>query len=246
MATKYTAEVSRILTRAREERNFPWRWIVDNTRGVEGGGGWDNLEEFGEAMAAQYRKNLWLAQDTRVELWSEKSTVKGLLAPIIRRYQIPFRIMRGFASASEAKDVSDQIEYTVGEGKDFVALYIGDWDPSGLFMSECDLPNRLERYGDGAQFTIRRITLIEDDLAGLPSFPLESKRGDPRFEWYRRNYHPSVCWEVDALNPNTLRERVEDAILDYIDIEAWKRVEQIEQAERESIRHFANQLKALR
>jgi hypothetical protein len=28
MADKYVAEVSRILTRAREEREFPWRWIV--------------------------------------------------------------------------------------------------------------------------------------------------------------------------------------------------------------------------
>ena len=28
-----------------------------------------------------------------------------------------------------------------------VALYIGDWDPSGLYMSEVDLPTRLARYG---------------------------------------------------------------------------------------------------
>jgi hypothetical protein len=32
------------------------------------------------------------------------------------------------------------------EGKDFVALYVGDWDPSGLHMSEVDLPERLQRY----------------------------------------------------------------------------------------------------
>jgi hypothetical protein len=245
MATKYTAEVSRILVKAREELGFPWRWIVDNTRGVEGGHGWDDLEEFGEAMAAQYRKNRWLDQDFHVELWSEKSTVKGLLSPVLDRYQIPFRPMRGFTSASDAKDVSNQIEYTVSHGKDFVALYCGDWDPSGLWMSERDLPERLERYGDGAQFTIRRIALIEDDLAGLPSFWLESKKGDPRYEWYRRNYHPSVCWEIDALNPNILRERVEDEIQSYIDDEKWDRAEQVEQAERESIRHFADALKSL-
>jgi hypothetical protein len=133
-----------------------------------------------------------------------------------------------------------------GEGKDFVALYIGDWDPSGLDMSVRDLPGRLERYGDGADFTIRRIALIEDDLAWLPSFSLESKKRDPRYEWYKRNYHPSVCWEIDALNPNDLRERVEDEILSYIDDEKWDRAELVEQAERESIQHFANQLKTLR
>ena len=83
-------------------------------------------------------------------------------------------------------DIADQITETVYvDEKAFVALYCGDWDPSGLDMSERDLPNRLVRYGDGAEFTLERIALIEDDLSGLPSFPLESKKDDPRYPWYR-------------------------------------------------------------
>ena len=246
MAKKHTAEVSRILVNAREDGDIPWEWIVDETRDLEGGGGWDSLEEFGEAMLSGYRKNRWLDQDTRVELWSEKGTVRGLLAPIIDRYQIPFRVMHGYSSATSVKDVSDVIESTVADSKDFVALYCGDWDPSGLDMSERDLPKRLEAYGDGADFTLRRIALIEDDLDELPSFPLESKKDDPRFPWYRETYDPDVCWELDAMSPVDLRERVEDEILSYIDQKLWQRADMVEQAERKSIKQFADTLKTLK
>jgi hypothetical protein len=245
MAEKHVAEVSRILVRAREEGDLPWEWIVDEGRGVEGGHGWDSLEQFGEAMLDHYRKNRWLDQDFHVELWSEKATVKGLLAPVIRRYQIPFRVMKGFVSASEAKEISNQIESVAAEGKEFVALYIGDWDPSGLCMSERDLPERLERYGDGSEFTIRRIALIEEDLAGLPSFPLETKKGDPRYNWYRKNHHPSVCWEIDAMSPVALRARVEAEIKSHIDADLWRRADEVERAERDSIREFVGNLKTL-
>jgi hypothetical protein len=253
MAKKFTGEISRILVKAREDGEIPWSWIVDETRDLEGGGGWNNLEEFGEAMLRGYRKNRWLDQDFRVELWSEKGTVRGLLAPVINRYQIPFRVMHGYSSATSVKDITNLIEEVVYGDQDFVALYVGDWDPSGLDMSERDLPARLERYlADSAyyfkngHFTLERIALVEGDLDGLPSFPLESKKDDPRYEWYRKNFHPDLAWELDALNPVDLRERVEEEIESYIDDDKWARAEQVEQAERESIRHFANQLKTLR
>ncbi len=246
MAKKHTAEVSRILVKAREDGDIPWSWIVDETREIEGGGGWDSLEEFGETWSTHYRKNRWVTQGTRVELWSEKGTVRGLLSRIFNRYQLPFRVMHGYSSASEVKVAACQIEETVSSGKGFYALYVGDWDPSGLDMSERDLPNRLERYGYGADFVLDRIALTEDDLAGLPSFPLETKKDDPRHAWYKANYDPDVCWEFDAMSPIALRERVEDEILSYIDDAAWARADMVEQAERESIRQYADMLKTLK
>ena len=246
MAKKFTGEISRILVNAREEGDIPWEWIVDETRDLEGGGGWSSLEAFGEAMFRQYRKNRWVDQDTRVELWSEKGTVRGLLDPVIRRYQIPFRVMHGYSSATSVNDIADQIADTVLEDKKFVALYCGDWDPSGLDMSEWDLPNRLKRYSGGTEFTLKRIALIAEDLPGLPDFPLESKKDDSRFDWYRRKFHPSKCWELDAMSPIDLRHRVEEEIKSWIDHVKWKRADVVEKAERESIREFASALKTLR
>jgi hypothetical protein len=44
------------------------------------------------------------------------------------------------------------------------------------------------------------------------------------------------CWELDALDPNTLRDIVREAIEVEIEPEAWDRCATIERAERESLR----------
>ena len=40
-------------------------------------------------------------------------------------------------------------------------FYVGDWDPSGLHMSEMDLPARLEGYG--ARVTLKRTVAVHAD-----------------------------------------------------------------------------------
>lgn len=49
-----------------------------------------------------------------------------------------------------------------------IALYVGDFDPSGMFMSEEDLPKHLAEYG-GSHITVQRIALLRPQLRGLPS-----------------------------------------------------------------------------
>jgi hypothetical protein len=168
----------------------------------------------------------WQDQPRLVEVWSEKGTVRGTLAPVLDQYGVTFRVMHGFGSAT--------VVHNVAEGTDDVlALYVGDWDPSGMYMSEVDLPVRLERYGGDAE--IERVALTGADIAGanLPSFLAATKRGDPRYTWFVRRHGPR-CWELDAMNPNDLRQRVADAIEENIDPDPWQRAELVERAERES------------
>ena len=68
----------------------------------------------------------------------------------------------------------------------------------------------------------------------MPFFPTDTKQRDPRFRWYRNRYGPR-CWELDALNPVVLRDRVRDAIDDRLDHDAWNRAEMVERAERDSL-----------
>ena len=88
-------------------------------------------------------------------------------------------------------------------------LYVGDFDPSGLFMSEEDLPARFAKY-DGDHIMLRRIALTAEQVTGLPSFPASDKRKDPRYKWFVAN-HGHLCWELDAMDPNALRDCVERA-----------------------------------
>jgi hypothetical protein len=101
-------------------------------------------------------------------------------------------------------------------------------------MSERDLPDRLEKY-DGDHVIVHRVALTEDQLADLPSFPATDKKYDPRYKWFIKNFGDQ-CWEIDALDPNVLRSCIEEEIKALIEPVAWKRCENINKAEKESLR----------
>jgi hypothetical protein len=190
-------------------------------------------------------------------VWSEKNTVEGTLRPVLEKYEVPFQVLHGWSGATP---VHDAAEANLCREQDTLILYVGDYDPSGMYMSEVDLPQRLCRYSshdpsakvDLAQarrelaalrLQIRRIALTKGDTIALgPSTrfpasdkgPKKDKQGDSRYEWFVRNYG-HWCWELDALSPNALRDRVERAIVAELDQEAWKRYVQVEQVEQEAI-----------
>jgi hypothetical protein len=166
----------RLLTIAREQGTIPWDWLVDESRSLERRAQWNDPWEFSHVWQ-QYRRDRWNDQPHRVEVWSEKGTVRGVLAPVLNEYGVGFRVMHGFTSATVAHDVAED-----NDGRPLIALYAGDWNPSGLCMSEVDLPARLERY-EGEHIEFRRIALQSGDLEGLTSFPAADKTRDPRYRW---------------------------------------------------------------
>jgi len=221
--------VYRLLKEAREEGRIPWDWIVDEAREFERTPSWNNPEEFARAASRQYRLDFWKQQPVRCEVWSEKGTLRGVLAPVLDQYGVGFRVMHGFSSATVVHDIADY-----DDGRSLIGLYVGDWDPSGLYMSERDLPDRLEKY-DGDHVEVDRIALTRDQTVGLPSFPATDKRKDPRYKWFAQNFGDQ-CWEIDALDPNILRARVEEEIKSLIEPEAWERCLRVTRAQQDSLR----------
>jgi hypothetical protein len=229
MASSEMQKVYRLLRIAREQGDIPWEWIVDETREFERTPTWDNPAEFARCAVRSYRLDSWRQQPVRCEVWSEKGTVRGVLGPVLDEYAVGFRVMHGFSSATAVYDVAQN-----GDGRPLIVLYVGDYDPSGLFMSEVDLPKRLSNY-EGDHVTLERIALTQDQVSGLPSFPASDKRKDPRHKWYVANYGKR-CWELDAMDPNDLRECVRDAITELIEPVAWERCEIVNRATQDSIR----------
>jgi hypothetical protein len=286
-----TDRVGRQLTDARFRGWIPHVWFVDETREPEGDPGWDDPAEFIATLRSAYRRNHWALQPRRVEVWSEKGTVRGTLAPVLERYGVIFRVMHGFTSTT---DVFTTDASLLRSRQPLVALYVGDFDGSGMYMSEVDLPGRLDShrkrevaldymrarsgYADdetllgawhrvtpkalvelGASLLesesgrvtpveIRRVALTLEDVLSLDLHPLPLRRrrpgktkGDPRYPWYVRTYVPLVgrrFWELDAMDPNLLRTRVEVAIRDLIDWPTWDRSVAAEEAEVESFRNL--------
>src|SRR5262249_32317220 len=112
--------------------------------------------------------------------------------------------------------------------------YVGDFDSSGLHMSEVDLPRRLAEYGAPGDPEFRIALTREDATDDLSSFSIDNKRGDPRWACFRDCYGDR-CWQIDALNPVALRERVEAAIVERLDLPTWTQYGEAERVERESI-----------
>ncbi len=77
---------------------------------------------------------------------SEKATIGGVIRPVLREYAVGFQVMHGYGSATSLHDLA-QDSTLDDQGRDLEILYIGDWDPSGMHMSEVDLPGRVARYG---------------------------------------------------------------------------------------------------
>ena len=235
-----TNKVSRLLTRAREDGVLHWDWVVDETRDAERISTWQDVAEFGETVKRAYRKNYWTAQPSWVEVWSEKGTVRGTLAPILNQYGLTFRVMHGHGSATAVHAAAEE---SWSSDKTMTVLYVGDRDPSGMHMSEIDLPDRLERYGGDVDLV--RVAIAEEDSnAKVPWFPTDDKAKDPRYKWYVENYG-TRCWELDALSPVVLRDRVENEILARMDSKAWEHSIKIEAAERESMKKVLATFKSI-
>jgi hypothetical protein len=229
MERKEMQRVYRLLKEAREQGRIPWDWIVDETRSIERVSTWDDPEDYAECVARSYRRDFWNQQPVRVQVWSEKGTVRGVLQPVLDHYAIGFNAVHGFNSATNAHNAAED-----DDGRELIVLYVGDYDPSGMFMSEQDLPNRLSEYG-GHHITVRRIALTPEQTRGLSSFPAADKCKDPRHEWFTKKYGKR-CWELDAMDPNDLRDCVEQEIEALIEPAAWARCEVINRAEQESLR----------
>jgi hypothetical protein len=71
----------------------------------------------------------------------EKGTVRGVLRPVLDELAVGFFPVHGFSSATAAHDLAMD-----DDGRDLILLYVGDYDPSGMFMSEQDLPARFAKY----------------------------------------------------------------------------------------------------
>lgn len=241
MGKKSTGAVGGQLVFAREHGLIPWTWIVDETRAAETVASWDNPEQIINSAVAQYRKDYWAMQPRRVEVWSEKGTIRGTVAPILKKYGVTFRVLHGYGSATSIHGIAEE---TQASEKPMSVFYIGDHDPSGRHMSEVDLPERLHRYGGSA--SIIRLALDDTDVTAdseLPWFPVGDKINDSRYQWFISRFGQR-CWEVDALPPPILRARLDTAIAAVLDLDAWQHAIRIEQAETESMKSIMGYFKS--
>src|SRR6516225_2845272 len=102
--------VYRLLRVARERDDIPWDWIVDETRELEIVSSWADPAAFVRTVSRAYRRDFWTHQPKRVEVWSEKGTVRGVLAPTLNEYGVGFRPVHGFSGATPVHEVAEDFD----------------------------------------------------------------------------------------------------------------------------------------
>jgi hypothetical protein len=231
--------LSRVLTRAREEDDIPFDWIVDRSRPIYAPSVFENVEDGIKALRDCYRKDYWQHQPFHCETWCEKDAVIGSIQPVTDDLGVTVRVGRGFNSATRVHEIAGLF---AAIRKPIRVFYLGDHDPSGRCI-EVELYRRALRYGS-REFDMKRLAIHAADITRFNLPPLRVKDSDSRAKMFRAE-HGSECVELDALPPDELRRRVREAIEGLLDVDAWNRALKVEKVERESIASIVARIRAL-
>jgi hypothetical protein len=128
MSVGSTQKVSRIMTEMRETGTLDWRLIVDGSRTIRRVALWRDPSAIIKRAVESYRRDNWQDQPAIVEVWSEKSTVEGVLEPVLDALGVAFRVLKGFGSFTSIMQAAAD-SAMLAQDRNAIVLYVGDWDP---------------------------------------------------------------------------------------------------------------------
>jgi hypothetical protein len=220
------AKVQHDLTLMRRAGELPYDWLADNTRWQRKPTTFNSVEEALQDTAKFYRKALWNDADSYVEVWLEKDALAGVVYPITDMYDVPPMVARGYASLSFLYSAAEYInELTVPAH----IYHLGDFDPSGVNAGE-KIEETLMEMAPDAEIYFERIAVTPEQIEhwDLPTRP--TKASDTRAKGFG-----DISVELDAIEPNRLRQIVQRAIEQHLPQHQFKVLKAAEESEREII-----------
>ena len=212
--------LSTLVSDARLSGMLDWEAIEDRIRVPVIPSEWSNIQDLVDSALYSYRLPRWKTQENYVELWVEKDALAGVLRPLAHQYHVPMMVNRGYSSQSAMYEASKRYLSQADNKFNRVILYLGDFDPSGEDMVR-DIGDRMQVFGCGAEFEIRKIALTLEQVKKYNPPPNPAKHKDPRSKEFISKYGAS-SWEVDAINPTELRKIIKKEIESYIDKDAMQ------------------------
>lgn len=215
----------------RNLRLLDWSFITDGTRWQRKPSTHDSAEDYIEAVARSYRRDLWRTQDCRIEVWLEKDALADVIADVTGHWDVSLMVSRGQSSATFLHAAAKNAEYAFDEldVKTFIyAMY--DYDAGGDRAAKA-VREDLAKYAPGVPIHFERLAVTPQQITtwNLPTRP--AKKSDPQAaQWGSK---PAV--ELDAIMPNQLTQLVENAILRHVDRRLWEHEQAIEHEERQGL-----------
>jgi hypothetical protein len=222
-------KVQRACVRLREHERCPFDWISDATRWMRKPESHSTIEAALRNTIENYRRAVWRVQNVYSEVWVEKDALAGTIYPVTAEYDVPLMVARGYSSLTFLHSAAQEIK---AKGKPAFIYQLGDWDPSGQDAAR-HIEEKLREYAPGIPIHFERLAVTEQQIIHWDRPTRPTKKSDTR----AKNWEGDSV-ELDAIDPNRLRQIVRDAIERHI---APHRLSVIEAAE-ESERHFAKQM----
>lgn len=243
-------KLSELLAKARLDRRVPWASMEDRSRSQHQSGGFYTPDQFIDReidnFLEGYRRHLLQGQGYRWEVWVEKDALSRIVHNAVYPYCVPVVVGKGFSSISFVNDCRIRVDRGRRAGVPTRILYMGDMDPSGWEM----LPSMMETLRDEMDLRdwvqSRRVALTLDQITeyDLPHDPSALKWGDSRARKYVEQFG-EIAVELDALHPETLAEVIQDALEDELDMDRFRRQQEIEQDDLVVLEELKNRVEPL-
>ncbi len=218
-ATPNYKALSRLLSKARLSGLVDWLAIEDRTRTSRATQHWAKPSDMVEVALRAYAIDKWDRQPHYLEVWVEKEALEQVLETACKPLDVRFFACRGYASQSSMWEASQRLLDKKKKGKEIHILHLGDHDPSGIDMSR-NIKEQLSLF-IGSEVHVQRVALNMTQVEKFDLPPDPAKTTDPRFKAYAANYGEE-SWELDALEPTVLVDRITRGVLQYRDGALWK------------------------
>lgn len=249
---EYKGTVCRLTKEMRLNGELPWHWLADNTRWMHKPDTYGGITDLLESSQQAYRRALWDPQTNSdyCEVWIEKDALTGVFYDVTSDFDVPLMPCRGYPSLSFIRGAAESLVRELGTramahtNPSACIYYFGDFDPSGVDISRStearlrEFINEMHPAGGLMQqfFHFHRVAVNHDQIEamGLPTRP--TKTSDSRSAKFGHN----VSVEVDAINPDTLRQMTRDCITAHIDEHQLQGLRDTEASERQLLEHVSN------
>jgi len=226
-ATPNYKALSKLISEGRMAGLIDWLAIEDRTRSSYANQHWTKPSEMIEVALNAYAIDKWSNQPHYVEVWVEKEALEQVLEKACRPLDVRFFACRGYGSQSAFWDAGYyRLKKQREAGKEVHILHLGDHDPSGMDMSR-DILRKMQMFSDGSVH-VQRVALNMAQVEKFDLPPDPAKSTDPRFKDYAEKFGEE-SWELDALPPEILVDRISRAVLQFRDEKLWERANDEEQ-----------------
>jgi ParB-like nuclease domain len=215
-----------LVTRARIEGSFPWEAIDDETRPEDLNNHFWNVADFTADQLQQfmsgYQRNRQQSQTAHIEIVAEKLTVKTILSDIAADHSIPLSISRGHNGPTMKRKIAQR--FRRGKKAVLILLVVTDLDPAG----EAIVQNFRDDFEDDHGISAERIEVYRAglnmdrvrDLKLTPSYDTGEKEVSTTAA-YAAKYGTTDAYELEAMEPDDLRDSLIEDIDGVLDIDAY-------------------------